>query len=805
MQVVGGLHILILAALCAHSLRSLRLSRPAAAVGTFILVWSDLVLTGHILSLVSRLNAVWLYAVVSLLLAVLFLQGLKQLAPTHGAAAGGGSEMPQAVSWPPVRFEKALMWFFLVTGGLCALLTLFIAATHLVSNPDTIVYRFPRIFWYLGQGNLKHFTNASDPRVIYYPLNGVLLYFPLAIYRFGPLWFNLPTVLAWGMITVTTYAFARAFAAPRIWAAAAAWLIALTPNVLIQAVSTNDEIIAAAAMLAGLYFVFRWSRTGGLSDAVLGTAGVCLSVGTKLHVVFYWVFLIAAGITLALRWRQLVVLAGPFASRKGGAAIAACTVLAVAMVASFMIFNFSATGQITDPLLAKQVLNTPLNPAVSFQQVVIYAAQTILGPFSDIVSAPGGGGGSARGPIYTSFNAALAPLFTWVNQGPAYMSVGYRFTGVVSGVAFFFNEHTVILGFSWLVAGLAAAWLAVHRKVAPQWALWHSLSFFAWFLTWAASTKYIEGIPVYLAYAAIVSAPAWVFAFAAVGSRRWSAARWAAVAFVAATHLVTAYNIMTVNTSRSVMAALTTDSKFPLTPGFRLDASVKKELALATSGITSHSIYWGQPHWLFMAFNPSVPQFIRSGNIPFKGIDLPDAGDRDIAYSREVLMPFVKDDTLHIYPIRQLPALGSIPVRITGKPSPGLTLIGDLLFAMGPEWVFAVGNGVERRHPGRSGYIVINFSEAGVFGRDLKPIIQVSPRLYGLGREDSLEFRYAVKIDDTVIDQTEWSRSPAATLSTAGLSSTNGIMTIEVRNMTNNQSIDSVDVPLRSGKSLRLQ
>jgi hypothetical protein len=399
----------------------------------------------------------------------------------------------------------------------------------------------------------------------------------------------------------------------------------------------------------------------------------------------------------------------------------------------------------------------------------------------------------------------LAPLFTWVNQGPAFMSVGYRYTGVVSAVAFYFNEHTVVLGFSWLVGLVAVAWLVTHRSSAPQWALWQSLSFFAWFITWAGSTKYIEGIPVYLAYAAIVASSAWVFAFGPIRSRRWSIARWSALAFVVITHLLTAYNIMTVNTSRSVKAAFKSAAKLPLSAGFTIEPVVKAELALAVPGITNHTINWGQPHWLFMAFNPSIPQFLGPGQKPYKGEDAPDLGDRELAYSREVLMPQPKDVTLHVYPIRQFPLYGNIPVRITGKASPGLTLIGNLLFALGPEWVFAAGNGVERRHPDRSDYIVFSFNEVSNYGHDPQPVIQISPRLYGLGAEDNLEFRYVINVNGTVIDQTEWSRSPAAKLRTTGLSSTNGIMTIQVRNMTHNQSIDSVDVSLRSTTALSLQ
>lgn len=792
LPLLGIFHIAALFAMTVYGVRVTRLPTLTAIVATAVIVWTNLVVSGHVLSLFAKLNVVWLYLCVSLGLGLLSAFGLRRAMPRADPG-------PQT-DWPPFPYEQALIWFFLVTGAAFAGLTVLIAATHIASNPDTIVYRFPRIFWYLAKGSLEHFSAGTDPRIVYYPLNGVLLYWPLAIYQFQPVWFNAPTVIVWGVVAVTTYAFSRELGAPRVWALASAWLIVLTPNVLAQAVATNDEIIAAGALSAGLLFLFRWSRRGALFDFLLGVAGVCLSIGTKLHAYFYWPYLVVLTVVMLVNWRAVLAALAPLVSWRGAAAILASGAIAAVMVLSFILFNLRATGQIMHFELARQVLNSPFNMLVSLQTVAVYAAQIALTPFADMTIVDGMG--SYRIPLYTGFNEVFAPYFKWVNNGPAFMSVGYRFTGVVSSQAALFNEHTLMLGLNWLAALICAAWLVVHRggKIS-HWALWIALSSFAWFIGWAGSTKYIEGIGVYIAYAAIVAAPATAFAFAPIRSRIWSNLRWLALVLVAISHLMTAYNVMFSNTGRSATgfaAAFVRSLPIPISVGFLVEESVKVELARPKAAITHHTINWGQPNWAFMAFNPSVPSLLQNGNAAYPGSDAADDRERFLALSRSLHMPGVDDRTLHVYPIRKFPAYGNIPLRITGKASPGLTWIGNLQFVLGPEWVFAAGDGVETRHPGRDNYIVFSFYEVSSFGHDAKPIIQVSPQLYGLGARDQLEFRYVVTINGVEIDRTDWSFSPMATLKTDGLTATNGVLRIEVRNKARDNAIDSIDVALRS-------
>lgn len=793
MRLIGLLHVLALCLITYITIRPMRLPLAGQVAGALVLLWSNLVLTGQFLSLFSALNSVPSFFGVSVVFAVgmaVFLNWLRN--PDESVSSFGSTQ-------PLTRYELIILALFMLTGIVALAANILIAVTHIASNPDTIVYRFPRVYWYLTQGSFAHFATGTDPRIVYYPSNGVMLYLPLVLYRFGALWFNLPTLLAWCAIPAICYAFARDLGAARFWAAAAAWCVALTPNVLIQALSTNDEILAATSLLAGLFFLHRWFRTESLVALLLGVLGLGLSVGTKLHAFFYWPYILLIGIGTMIAWRRTFALASTLWSLRGASVAAVCIVAAAAFVFSFIVYNLRATGQVTEYGFARQVLNTPFNPLVAAQTIAVYAAQIILSPFPDILPTAGYSG--ARIPHYTAYNSVWAPMFTWVNNGPAFTSVGYRFTGVVSSISFFLNEHTVMLGFSWLASMISAIWIATHRQAASSWALWIGLSFPAWFLCWAASTKYIEGIPVYVAYAAIVSSPAWAFALGPIGSLNWSRLRWAALIFVAITHVLTASTILALNTSRSAaagMAAIFAGTKQPRSVGFTVDPSVTEELARATSGLTHHTIVWGQPNWVFMAFSPQVAHRLQSNSLPFPGDNLTDPNERMMAYNRGVRMPRPDDATMHIYPIRQFPAYGHAVVKVRSKATPGLTLLGELQFALGPEWVFAAGNDVHKRHPGSNGYLVFTFNEVSDFGHNPQPVLHMASSLIGLDRDDDLSFSFAVTIDGNVVSQTDWQTTPEAKLSTLGLNATNGVLTIRVRDNKAGGHVDTAEIKLRA-------
>jgi len=786
-----------LGAILFWGLRAGSRSLSTCLVALGLLLWADIVLAAQILSLFKRLNSMAGLLLLSYAGAILAALALRRW-PSVAVVQGPGFE------WSLPKTQTRLILFFLLgTASFVSLANLFLAIGLLPSNPDSIVYRFPRIYWYLGQGSLMHFTNATEPRPLYYPFNGSLLYLPLVKFGLGPRVFTLPSLTAWFAVAVTTYAFARNLGGPRIAAAATAWLICLTPNTLILAISTNDEIIAAWPLLAGLFFLHRWYLGVQKQDALIGFLGVAMSAGTKLHIMFYWPMFVLIGAVMLWRWRATWAELRSWLTPAGGILVVGMLAIAVVFSFSFILYNMASAGRATAWEFSAQILNRPFNIFAALQTTALFTAQMILTPVADLAMLTDV---AQRAATYEAFNRLTAPLFGWVNNGPAFTSAFYRFTGVNSPSAVMYNEQTVFIGFSWLVALLAGAWLIGGAGRAKF--LWGRLLLVAlpaWMISFASSTKYIEGFTVYLSYALVVSGPALVYAFGPIARPRLSRLRWWLLSFIAMSHFVLACVGLYTSSGRNLVT-LRRAVTWPASPGFALDPAVIAETKAAKAGVVTYSIAWGQPYWPFMAYNPRVPQFMAEYPAnPVVPADAPtDAVSIAMRFSRYVLMPKLQDRRLHIYTFPQFPAWGrAAPIRVADRTTSGLTLIGNIGFALGPEWVFAAGNGVASRFPDQDKYIVQRFEELSNFGHATEAVISLSSVVYGLEHGDEFSFRYELAIDNVLVQATEWDRLPKQEIKAPGLKQDNGVLTFFVRN-DKTGSVYSRAMPLRSTKALSL-
>jgi hypothetical protein len=791
-------YLLSLSAILALGVRGSYRCLRTQLVAIFLLVWADLVLTAQLLSLFSALHLFGVYVSTSLAIAVLLTLGARCL------PIGRELDLPQFADPFPPGLSRYLFSFFIVTLALVFLADVVLAYGLLPSNPDSLTYRFPRAYWYLGHGALTHFSNVADPRTLYYPFNGSLLYAPLVYFGVLPQAFTFVSLLCWLVIALATYLFARDLGGPRVTAAATAWLICLTPNVLLQALSTNDEIIAASAMLAALFFLHRWYRGREPLDALIGIAGVALSAGTKLHVTFYWPLLITIGVVLAVQFRATAAEVGSWLTARRLSALSITLCLSLVMAFSFMIYNKVSAGRVTAWDFHDQVLNKPFQWRVAVQTLVLYLSQVVLTPFADlhVVFSP-----ASRVLHYEGFNRLFAPLFAWVNNGPAYMSASYRFTGINSGSAVAFNEQTLFIGFTWLVALISGVLLLSRRKgQRVDWPAIHLLSFPVWMATYAASMRYIEGFTVYLGYAVIVAAPAMVFAFAPIRHLLADRLRWGLLAFVAVVHCFFAADIFLTSSPRNLIALLRAPH-WPVARGFAVDDEVVREISASTAGIYNRSISWEQPFWLTMFQNPEIPQYLATNPDPIPvSADAPtDPASLQLRYSRYVLMPRPGDRHLHLFLFPQAPKYGQmIPVHIPDKTSPGLTWIGDIGFTLGPEWVFGAGNEVESRHAGRDKYVLVPYQELAGGADGQGRLIRIPPIVYGLAEADRLQFRFELKVSGKIIAASDWLQVPSADLVLPKGAGDNAVLTAFVRKDDAAGAIYSTDVEIDSTQPVLL-
>ena len=323
-----------------------------------------------------------------------------------------------------------------------------------------------------------------------------------------------------------------------------------------------------------------------------------------------------------------------------GLAVLTAIVLAGAVFSlSFVAYNYASAGKLTSWEFNDLLLNKPfhLESSAADCRSVCIAGHSHSDCGSSLCLRLDPSRQSLRSNSIVCLHRCLRGSIMVLSSLHAF----YRFTGINSPSAVVFNEQTVFIGLTWLVALISGIWLFRGWKDSRlTWARFHLASLPVWALTFAASTRYIEGFTVYLSYAAIIAAPTLVYAFAPMKRPRLNQLRWALLAFVGATHCFFASSILLTSSGRNLLVLMRAHS-WPVSRGFAVDQSVQDEIGRASAGVYHHAIAWEQPYWVFMAYHPEIPQFMSRRPSPVQGAGggADDPTSVALRYSRYVLMP----------------------------------------------------------------------------------------------------------------------------------------------------------------------
>lgn len=723
-----ALHMALLAAVALMTAKRLKVPRGDWPLIAVILVWADLVLAGHFASMFHALNQVPTYFFATLvgmgaligLLKCCYESGPPLLAEHHFA-------------FPEVspKFRKALFWILGVSLGLALALTLVVVFSIYPDNADSIIYRLPRAYWYVSNGSLLHPFDAIDRRLTFYPLDGVALYVPLVLYGVSGVFHNLPSFIMWLAAIYTTYRFARAWGADRLFALFAMWLIAMTPNIMAQATSTNDEIITAAGMLMSMFMALRWLTSGKRTYFFLMATAMGLGIGTKLHVVFLMpMILVACGITA---WRAYK---NPVAFKKWSRAIGLRTALVSGamfsvMAGSFLIYNYLSCGRLYFlNEFANDVFNLDAKVQGIFQNFVIYISQMTLAPISDLNFWPDV---HVRGAFSAMLNKLTNPFIVpLIDQNPKLYHFGYRFVGVTIPTSVHFVEFSLWGGFVWALWPFQLS-AARKQETFPLKYLFFILAAtpLCWLMLWSVTTLYMEGTATYFAFYLMIASPAAVATFLRINKSTLNELRWILVAFVVLSNIIIVGNILAYSGFRSVTDIVRT-AHWPY--DWQLyEANVKKEIQNADT-IKIDFTHEKMPYFGYMRWNPKAK------------------------YLDPYHAPQTNENYLEIIPASGMYAFGFMPLKIHGKLTTGATYLG-LIRGIGREAIFAVGNGVEKRYPEESDYIILQLVLTQY--NDGVKVSFVSDTPVGYNPDDNLEFHYEIKAAEQTIFTREWDKNIA--------------------------------------------
>ena len=593
-QLAGILHLALLCALTGLTVRRLFTGVAARMCAGFLLLWANLAYTALLLSLFSELANRRLYFTTSLLLALVIWVWIARRVSEPLVLARATDRLYEA------RAQRLLAWFLIATLSIAGACTLIICIRYYADNWDTLAYRFARVFFYLGQGNLRHFSDFSDYRALTYPLNNALLYILPALYQFGGRSFNLVSFFSWGMAATGVCLLARIVGASKLGALLASWLCAMSPIVLCEAASTNDDLIAAVPMLLSIGFACASFQHRSRRCLLLTGVGLGLGIATKLH----WAFFLPIGaIVLAIVCLRALRKQRLKPGMREWLPALPTLLFAVALAAPLATSHFVA-DYLSGPLRVRpamaDALNRPFRLDVASQQLRIVSAQLFFSPIPDLAVHFNG---DARRRTYVDFDRwTNQRWFRNVNNDSSFGAYSYHFQGIADPMGYWYFEQTLWLGFLPLLLVLLLAAGAIPG-VLPAGASLFFLAFAGWHLSFAGLSKYMETICAYYSYPAVLTCAGFGLAWDAL-SRRKGFLRTSflfGLGVVFAIHLVIDFNLLSFNVQRNLPTALKRnfDGETPVT---RIQEPAVRAIQSANR-INIPYLHWEVLYWDIMRHN----------------------------------------------------------------------------------------------------------------------------------------------------------------------------------------------------------
>lgn len=753
----------------------------------FLLIWFSLSVAGYALGAVGLLGDLPAYIVLSTAVALGSWCFLRRFGDT---TARGATVSPAAAMARTNVLDGAVVFAGATLAAVAVVGVLILTISYYPNNYDTLAYRFTRVMLYLGQGSFRHLwilkagvLSHVDARLSFYPLTGVLLYLPDALYGFDGRMFTLTGVMCWLVGAAAVFALSREMGASRAAALLTAALFLVTPAALVSATSTNDDLISGVPLIAAVLFGVRWARSRSPVDAVLTGIAIGVSCGTKLHFLFYIPAVAALGLYALWNGARRATVLTALRHHIGQVALAAG--LAAVLAVPALGINLWEYGTLLP--YAPENMNRPFSVVSALVNAVLYTTQLFLAPIPALFISRDP---AARQHVYALFNDFFSThVFPWVSPALHYQAqapggpIIYQFRGIADPTGWLgIWEESVWVGFTpWLLAlAMVVAFRLRRRQPGAPVAFWLCAALFLWHLGRCIFSKYIEGAGVYYAFSvgAALPAAAWLWQVRRQAGPAMARLILVVLALTIAGDGVLAYNTFMFNRQRNIpeaVAAGFAPRRNSMSDDVRACLAASDRVAIAYT------------HWELSAFQIMEANMTAS----YRLVEQHPADD-----SRSLL--------LYSYPGRS--EYGHIPVRVAGSERGELTNLGFLHTIFGKEVVLVRGPAPACASPERAGYVVLQ----SAFIRDGGPENRIKALtvtdVVGAAEGASLQVRLEQVLPDgterLVSDWVEVSRLkdpiPLA------VPATDGSIRVQAREAGSTEATAATLFPLKQGQELEL-
>ena len=160
------------------------------------------------------------------------------------------------------------------------MISLFLIALMPIVNPDAEAYHALRSLFWIGNGNLNHFS-IGDARALIMPINSEILYLWIFIFIKKQFAIGIFSFIGFLLSITSLYGIMgnlKLNERQKLWVI---FILASLPSVIVQISGTETDIIIAGLILASIYLYWSHFKSNNKTELYFSALAYALAMGTK--------------------------------------------------------------------------------------------------------------------------------------------------------------------------------------------------------------------------------------------------------------------------------------------------------------------------------------------------------------------------------------------------------------------------------------------------------------------------------------------------------------------------------------------
>ena len=262
-----------------------RFSLSERLVAYFLSISAYIILSLEIAGLIEQLNRPLQFLLIQILIAacIFLLLRKKILKPNLIHIQKTVKNYFESVAVFAKKHPFLLLYFGIISAGYAFL---FFLSVHFPQNTTDVLYNhLSRIGYWLQQGSLKRYSGFNNIGITYPYNNSLLMLWPIIFIR-NDVFVGLVQLFATASTTITIYLLAIELGFPKRNSFFSALVFLTFPIILLQSITAQNDLLAAAYISAAFYFLLKFLRKNSIVYLILSALALGLALGTKQYAVF---------------------------------------------------------------------------------------------------------------------------------------------------------------------------------------------------------------------------------------------------------------------------------------------------------------------------------------------------------------------------------------------------------------------------------------------------------------------------------------------------------------------------------------